>query len=129
MIAKLFIPGTTRDIPKVEFFGDTGILNISGAWMPHSGIEAEIFYQIENWLKEYILLPAAKTILNVKMTCYGTAPSKYLLKIFKNMDSLFLGGKSVEINWFYEHDDQDIMESGEEYKEFLKLPFNLVEII
>jgi hypothetical protein len=31
----------------------------------------------------------------------------------------------VEINWYYEKDDDDILETGEEFKDDIEVPFNL----
>ncbi|MBO7596417.1 MAG: SiaC family regulatory phosphoprotein [Bacteroidales bacterium] len=34
----------------------------------------------------------------------------------------------VVINWYYEEDDEDMLEAGEDYQSILKLPFKMVEI-
>jgi hypothetical protein len=39
------------------------------------------------------------------------------------------GGNSVRINWFYEEDDEDMEESGEDFQEIIDVPItmNMIE--
>ncbi len=37
-------------------------------------------------------------------------------------------GKKIKIKWYYDEDDEDIMEMGEDLTELINLPFDLVPI-
>jgi len=37
-------------------------------------------------------------------------------------------GNAVEINWYYDEDDDEIFESGEEISEMINFPFNFIPI-
>ena len=34
-------------------------------------------------------------------------------------------GNNISVNWFYEEDDEDMQESGEDFKEIISLPINM----
>ena len=35
-------------------------------------------------------------------------------------------GNEVAINWYYEEDDEDMLEAGEDYDAIIDLPFKLI---
>jgi hypothetical protein len=35
-------------------------------------------------------------------------------------------GNEAVVNWFYEEDDEDMLEAGEDYDEIIELPFRLI---
>ena len=37
-------------------------------------------------------------------------------------------GNPVEINWYYEEDDEDMFEAGEDYQSIINLNFKMIEI-
>jgi hypothetical protein len=37
-------------------------------------------------------------------------------------------GKAIAVNWYYEEDDIDMMETGEDFQDLIDLDFNLVEL-
>lgn len=48
------------------------------------------------------------------MTYFNSASSKFLLDILFEFMKFHSKGNSIEINWFYDEDDDEILESGEE---------------
>ena len=44
----------------------------------------------------------------------------------KNLQNKYQGKKIITINWYYELDDEAILEAGEVYQSLLNLPFNLI---
>jgi len=34
----------------------------------------------------------------------------------------------VEVNWYYEEDDEDMLEAGEDYESIIRVPFKMMEI-
>ena len=45
----------------------------------------------------------------------------------KIIERIHKAGNNVVINWYYEEDDEDMLEAGEDYEDIIKLPFNMVE--
>jgi len=47
------------------------------------------------------------------------------LDILKTVASMKKAGGQVTINWYYDEDDEDMLESGENYQEIINIPFNM----
>jgi len=39
-----------------------------------------------------------------------------------------LSGTEVKVNWYYEEDDEDMLEAGEDYQAIIDLPFKMIEV-
>ncbi len=57
----------------------------------------------------------------------NSSSSKWLFHILKGLQAKFQGKKIITINWYYDSDDESILEAGEVFQSLLSLPFNLVE--
>jgi len=80
------------------------------------------------WVDEYVQNPPQMTIVNVHLEHFNTSSSKSILEVFKALDPIKQSEKEVVVNWFYEDDDEDIMEAGENYEAITGLPFRMVAI-
>ncbi|MBN1117514.1 MAG: DUF1987 domain-containing protein [Bacteroidales bacterium] len=122
----LMIEGTQKT-PTVEFEPTKGVLEIKGRSIPENSIE---FYKpIVDWLEEYSGSPAAKTVVNVHLEYFNTSSSKCILDVFKKLESLHKSSNDVQINWYYEEDDEDMLEAGEDYESIIRVPFKMIEIV
>lgn len=113
-----------RKIPSLNFNPATGIFEIKGNSTPEN---AEMVYQpVIDLLNEYRDSPREKTIFNVNLDYFNTSSSKWLLNIFRILKQIGASGKSLEINWYYDPEDEDMQESGEDYQSILNIPFNMI---
>ncbi|MBN2487308.1 MAG: DUF1987 domain-containing protein [Bacteroidales bacterium] len=122
----LIIEGTQKT-PAVEFNPVKGVLEIKGRSIPENSIE---FYKpLVDWLEDYSASPASKTVVNVHLEYFNTSSSKCILDVFKKLESLHKSNNVVEINWYYEEDDEDMLEAGEDYESIIRVPFKMIEIV
>ncbi len=113
-----------EDTPKIVFDPENNIFEISGRSLPE---DASLFYEpIIEWLKEYAENPNENTDLHIKMNYFNTASSKLLLDILMIMEDMVEAGNNCIIKWFYDEEDEDMEEAGEEYSELIDVPFELV---
>ena len=116
----------TPKTPSIEFDPVQGLLEIKGRSNPENTLD---FYRpLVAWLDEYVQNPAEKTIVNVHLEHFNTSSSKSILELFKALNPLHKESKDVVVNWFYEDDDEDIYEAGENYESITGLPFRMVAI-
>ena len=102
----------TPKTPYVRLDGEKGIIEIKGRSIPENSIE---FYKpLIDWLEEYGSDVSSDTAVNVQLEYFNTSSSKCILDIFKKLESIFKKGQKVEVNWYYEEDDEDMFEAGEE---------------
>lgn len=83
----------------------------------------ELITVLENAIDEF------KTQLSIdfKLAYLNTSSSKWLLHILKGLQNKYHGKKLITINWYYDEDDDSMLEAGEVFQSLLHLPFNLVE--
>lgn len=114
----------TPKTPKISFNVEDGSFEISGRSIPENSIE---FYKpVLEWLDEYIPSSNGETNLDVKLEYFNTSSSKCLVEIFRRLEKLQKEGKSAAIRWYYEEEDEDMQESGEDFKEIIKLPIKMI---
>ena len=122
----LSIEGTNKT-PSIKLNPENGVIEIKGRSIPENSIE---FYRpIVEWLDEYAKNPNKKTTVNVQLEYFNTSSSKCILDIFKKLESLKKARNEVIINWYYEEDDEDMLESGEDYESIIRVPFKMIEIV
>ncbi|QQS51634.1 MAG: DUF1987 domain-containing protein [Bacteroidota bacterium] len=122
----LLIEGTQKT-PAIEFDPQKGVLEIKGRSIPENSIE---FYKpVVDWLEEYSSAAAAKTVVNVHLEYFNTSSSKCILDVFKKLESIHKSNNDIQINWYYEEDDEDMLEAGEDYESIIRVPFKMIEIV
>ena len=118
------IEGTPKT-PTVNFDPQTGICLLKGRSIPENSIE---FYKpIIEWFDKYINSPAALTSVDIQLEYFNTSSSKCILDVFKKLEAVYKNGNEVVINWYYDEDDEDMLEAGEDYQSIIKVPFKMHE--
>ena len=117
------IQGTAKT-PTVEF-NPAGTVEIKGRSIPENSIE---FYKpLVDWLDNYTENTQGDTEVNIQLEYFNTSSSKCILDVFKKLEIIHKNGNNVKINWFYEEDDEDMLEAGEDYQSIIKIPFKMIE--
>jgi hypothetical protein len=117
----------TPNTPLVNFDSTSGKFEIEGRSIPEN--PGDFFDPLLNWLYEYFKNPAPKTVFNLNLDYVNSGSSKYLLGLFRAVKKFHSEGKDIEINWYYEEDDEAIESLGEHYLSILHMPFNMKEYI
>ena len=116
------IEGTPKT-PSVELNTARGSLEIKGRSIPENSIE---FYKpLIEWIESYAKAPQENTIVNIQLEYFNTSSSKCILDLFKRLEVI---KKEITINWYYEEDDEDMLEAGEDYDAIINIPFKMIEI-
>ncbi|MCQ2203777.1 MAG: DUF1987 domain-containing protein [Bacteroidales bacterium] len=111
--------------PFISMDPDKGLIEIKGRSIPENSLE---FYKpLVEWLSEYSDTEPKTTQVKIKLEYFNTSSSKCILDIFKRLEVMYRKGWTVEIFWYYDEDDEDMYESGEDYQSILTCPISLVE--
>jgi len=122
----LLIEGTAKT-PNVKFEAEQGFIEIKGRSIPENSIE---FYKpLVDWLEDYSKTPAGLTKVNIQLEYFNTSSSKCILDVFKKLEAIYKAKNEVIINWYYEEDDEDMLEAGEDYESIIRVPFKMIEIV
>lgn len=116
----------TKKTPTVEFNNLTGELSIAG--MSCSENALGFFNPLFDWIAEYTKEAKDVTTINFKLKYYNTSSAKCILDILDKLLVLKEFNKQLVVNWYYDPNDDEMLESGENYSAILEYPFNLLEI-
>jgi hypothetical protein len=118
----LQIAGSSKT-PEITFDASNGTLIIAGRSIPENSIE---FYKpLLLWMENFSKTNPEQTLLQVKLEYFNTSSSKCLLDIFKKLETI--GGKT-QVEWYYEQDDEDMLEAGEDYEAIIHVPFKMIGV-
>jgi len=113
-----------QKLPTIYLNFQTGEMEFSGKSIPEN---AEFLFQpVLEWMDEYLKSPSEITIFVIKLEYFNTSSSKYLVEVFRKFENLFKSGGKVSIQWYYEQEDEDMQESGEDFRDILKVPVELI---
>lgn len=102
---------------------NTGKCAMIGSSYPENAFE--FFTPVLLWMERYISEKAGPLALELRLEYLNTSSSKCILDLFKMLEDYRRQDGDVNVIWYYEQDDEDMMETGEEFLEDLKLPFEL----
>lgn len=120
---KLHIEGSAKT-PSVSFDGEAGVLEMRGRSIPENSIE--FFQPLIDWVDVYSSSANDMTRVDMKLEYFNTSSSKCILDLFKRLEKI--NNSQVLINWYYETDDEDMEEAGEDYAAIVSLEFKILEI-
>jgi hypothetical protein len=122
---RIVIEGTPKT-PTITFDMTAGTLEIKGRSIPENSIE---FYKpLVEQLERYAGKPQSNTNVNIQLEYFNTSSSKCILDVFKKLEAIHKGGSAIIINWYYEQDDEDMLEAGEDYQAIISVPFKMIEV-
>lgn len=116
----------TAKTPRVVFDPDTAVFEISGRSIPEDSVG---FYKIiMNWLDLYADEISGKANFRFELEYFNTSSSKCLLDLFRKLEDIYQAGKEINVSWYFDEDDEDMEETGEDYKDMLSVPFDIIPI-
>jgi hypothetical protein len=116
----------TPKTPKISLNANSGEFTISGRSIPENSTE---FYRpVMEWIELYAKSPSTHTTLNIKLEYFNTSSSKCLVEIFRKIERIHQNGTPCEIHWYYDEEDEDMKESGEDFREIIKVPIKMIEV-
>ena len=113
----------TAHTPSVSLNSDSGVFEFKGRSTPENSLD--YYDPIFKWLDQYVLKPSSKTVVKLQFEYFNTSSSKCILDVLKKFVKLHNAGNDVTIKWFYEEEDDDMKEAGEDYSDILDIPFEI----
>jgi hypothetical protein len=114
-------------VPKVNFNASTGVLNMEGRSIPEH--PKALFMPLIEWVQEYVKSPCEKTEMNIKVDYMNSSSYKFLITLLEQLEPIHQQNKKITINWYYESDDDEMEDVGEEIKNIIHLPIELIPVV
>ena len=103
-----------------------GYIRLSGRSIPQN---ARQLYKIcFEWMEQYATNPAEDTKVDLFFEYIDTSSIRCVVDILTILSSIASDQHKVEINWYYEADDEDSYDLGAYIQAHLKIPFNLIAV-
>ena len=115
----------TGDKPNVILDSENNIFEFSYRSLPENAID--FYTPILNWIDEYSNSPNELTSVDFKLEYFNTASAKQIAKVLLKLHAISQTSK-VLIKWYYDHDDTDMLASGQRYSKLIDLDFEFIEI-
>ncbi|WP_111641296.1 DUF1987 domain-containing protein [Marinimicrobium alkaliphilum] len=105
--------------PEVEFDFSAHSLAIKGESYPEN---ASAFYQpIIDATRAYLAECGGSAItVNISLGYFNSSSTKLLFSFFEALNNSAADGNHITLNWFYDEDDETILEFGEDIQEDFK---------
>jgi len=117
-----------KNTPEV-ILDPKGIIKLTGRLIPENA--EDFFNPIEEWINEYFKNPADITTVEIRLGYINSTGTTYLLDIIHKITHIHLhkNTKKFIINWYYNDEDEDMLEKGRFFSTDLDVPFNFIKII
>ena len=120
---KIYYEGTHKT-PRITANPDTGLIEIKGRSNPENS--AEFYKPLIDWLDLYLEKETGDAELIVDLEHFNTSSSKCIMDILKRLKKLKAIGKTVNVTWIYEEDDEEMLEASETYESMTGLDFKKI---
>ena len=116
----------TERSPEIDFNFAENNFSMRGESYPED--VSEFFGEIMKQFYEYVAdLVNAEITFTFELIYFNSSTAKVLMGLFDRLDEIAEEGNKVIINWYFEEDDDNMEELGEEFGEDLEhAEFNLV---
>ncbi len=120
----------TNATPRVEFDLEKNIFVISGCSRPED--VRDFYHPILRWLTEFIesvddavreRFVSSPLSFQFTFDYFNSSSAKFILDILVLINQLHQKGLNVEIIWYYDENDDDMKEVGEELSEVVDFQF------
>ncbi len=115
----------TKMTPQIELDPDKKVFSLTGNSRPENPMQ---FYKpMFEWLNAFFEETSEKMIFEVKMDYFNTSTSKILLDLFELFEK-FAESKDLHVIWYYQSDDEEMQEAGEELLDLVEISHEIKEV-
>jgi hypothetical protein len=114
---EIFKLKATEDTPEILLDKKNGLFEISGRSIPENS--AKFYKPVLAWIGDYSNEPNPVTEFVFKLEYFNTASAKVILDVLYALERI----PNMKIQWYFNEDDEDMEEAGEEFCELVKIPF------
>lgn len=115
----------TKITPEI-YLNPSGVIFIKGRSIRANIIEFS--KPVEDWINEYIKDPPDITSINIELEYLNTNNLKFFIDLLSKTGFVKLKDKKVNVTWFYEEGDLDILEKGESIASIVGMQFSYVSL-
>lgn len=113
-------------IPRINFDAEMGLLEIEGRSIPEH--PKALYLPLIDWASEYAKNPQENTEVVFKVDYMNSSSYKFILTLLEQLEPIQAASKNIVIKWHYEIDDDEMQEIGEEIRNIIKIPVEIIGV-
>jgi hypothetical protein len=116
----------SKDVPVIVVKDRLKKVEIKG----HSRMTdpSEFYEKLRNKLEKLFYSFDRTLVIDIYFEYINTGSSKWLFHILSHLQDLYMKGGLIEVNWYFESDDEVIQEAGEVLQSLVAVPINIITI-
>ena len=116
----------TKHTPTIAINNNKRLVKIYGKSLP---TDATKFYSpLMQWLNDYAFINSNDLKVVFHLEYFNTPSSFKISDLFSILEKQVQAGKSINIEWLYDEEDIDMLESGQEFSNIFNIPFVFNEV-
>ncbi len=112
------------DSPRIVLDEEKFIFLIEGHSYPADAFKT--YNVVLEWVKDVYQNTGEQLICEFKFKMISSASRKMVYEIMKELEIKAAGSNNIQICWYYESYDEDMIDIGEYFAETLSIPFKFV---
>lgn len=114
---------STQSTPSIRTDRQAGVVSMRGDSYPENSFE--LFSPVMDWIEAYLRDGERKLVLDLHLLYLNTSSVKAMMDIFDMLEEAHRRGREVEVNWYYDEQNERVAELAEEFKEDCSFPFRV----
>jgi len=117
----------TSHTPEVNFDPELSVYEITGRAM-YDDVQS-VHNKTIKWVDENLKQIKTTVSLHVKMNYVDSSATKMLLILLSRLEEAYMSGQPIDVRWYYNIDDEDIISLGEKFIAMKKLPIEMIGVM
>jgi predicted DNA-binding antitoxin AbrB/MazE fold protein len=117
---------STAQTPLIKYSVENSKLEFIGRSIPED--VAGFYEPVMRWLKKLALTEPERLKVELLLDYVNSNSTKAILDILKTIQKLKEAGTITELVWYYEEDDEDMMEFGNDLSYLIKTPVKIISL-
>lgn len=113
-----------KQTPLLVLDENKGLIELRGSSIMENA--KEFYDPMMEWAFEYVRHPK-DTIVNIDLEYFNTSSAKIILIFIKTLSKIKQSGYDLKVNWYYEEDDEEIIDSGHNFALSSKVKFQFIK--
>ena len=116
------LPGS-QSTPAIQSDWAAGSISMQGDSYPENSFELR--HPVFDWIERFLAEAERPLSLELRLLYLNTSSIKAMMEIFDLLEGAHQQGKNVAVNWYYDRQNERVVELAEEFKEDCTFPFTI----
>jgi hypothetical protein len=116
----------TRNTPFINIDFENRIFEIKGP--SYSENIVEIYTPLIEYIESNIVHLDGSLECELYFDVLNSISHKKIFQILISLNNFYQEGKDIKVKWYYDADDEDILEMGEDLMELIDIPFEIYSV-